>query len=68
MLYCFACKEKIKVKYYKYLWINEKKTNITVCQECYIMRYLLKPWQFKVDHPKIYENVGLKSLENQDKK
>ena len=62
MLYCSACKDQIRNKYYKYLWINDRKTDITVCQECYILRYLLKPWLFKKDHPKIYEKAGLKTL------
>lgn len=68
MLYCSSCNEVINNRYYKYLWINNKKTNITVCQACYVMRYMLKPWQFKLDHPKIYKNIGLKSLESLDKK
>lgn len=57
MLYCSSCKDRITNKYYKYLWINEKKTNITICQACYVMWYMLKPEKFKVRHSKEYKDA-----------
>ena len=55
VLYCKSCNEVINNKYYKYLWINERKTDITICQACYIMFYMLQPGQFKINHPSLYK-------------
>jgi hypothetical protein len=57
MLYCKECNQVITNKYYKYLWINKRKTDITICQECYIMWYMLKPEQFKINNSKIYKDA-----------
>lgn len=57
MLYCKECDEVITNKYYKYLWINNQKTDITICQACYVMWYMLRPEHFKVKHPRVYKDA-----------
>ena len=57
VLYCKSCKNMIKSPRYKYLYINNKKTNIIICVECHITYYLLKPEQFKINHPTIYKDA-----------
>ena len=61
VLYCKECNEVITNKYYKYLWINENKTDITICQACYIMWYMLKPEKFKINHPNLYKECYQKT-------
>ncbi len=56
MLYCSCCKERIRSPRYKYLHINKIKTDIVICVECHMMKYFLKPEQFKKDYPIIYKN------------
>ena len=55
MLYCKECNEVITNKYYKYLWINDRKTDITICQACYVMFYMLTPEKFKIKHSRVYK-------------
>jgi len=47
----------IKSPRYKYLYINNKKTDIIICIECHITYYLLKPENFKINHLKEYKNA-----------
>ena len=47
----------IKSPRYKYLYINNKKTDIIICVECHITYYLLKPEQYKINHPTIYKDA-----------
>ena len=42
VLYCKSCKNMIKSPRYKYLYINNKKTDIIICVECHITYYLLR--------------------------
>jgi len=56
MLYCSCCKEQIISPRYKYLHINNIKTDIVICVECHMMKYFLKPFQFKKDYPIKYNN------------
>jgi hypothetical protein len=60
MLYCKECKEVITSPRYKYLYINNKKTDIIICVECHMLHYFLKPEQFKIKHPSIYKNAYTK--------
>ena len=57
VLYCKSCNNMIKSPRYKYLYINNKKTDIIICIECHITYYLLKPEQFKINYPIIYKNA-----------
>jgi len=57
VLYCKSCNNMIKSPRYKYLYINNKKTDIIICIECHITYYLLKPEQFKINHLKEYKNA-----------
>ena len=57
VLYCKSCNNMIKSPRYKYLYINNKKTDIIICIECHITYYLLKPEQFKINHFKEYKNA-----------
>ena len=50
---CMNCTEIITNKHYKCLWVNQKKTNIIICVECHMIRYFLKPWLFRKEHPNI---------------
>ena len=45
---------------YKYLYINNRKTDIIICVECHMLHYFLKPEQFKIRHPSIYKDVYTK--------
>ena len=54
VLYCKSCNNMIKSPRYKYLYINNKKTDIIICIECHITYYLLKPEKFKIKHSKEY--------------
>jgi len=54
MLICKACKNTITNKYYKYLWINDHKTNLVICNECHMNFYIHKCYQFKKDHSEEY--------------
>lgn len=56
MLYCSCCKERIRSPRYKYLHINNIKTDIVICVECHMVKYFLKPEQFKKHYPIIYNN------------
>lgn len=56
VLYCMDCKQRIRSPRYKYLHINNIKTNIIICVECHMMKYFLKPEQFKKHYPIIYNN------------
>ena len=60
MLFCKECDEVITNKYYKYLWINNRKTDITICQACYVMWYMLRPEHFKIKHPRVYKDARRK--------
>jgi len=60
MIYCKECKEVIKSPRYKYLYINNKKTDIIICVECHMLHYFLKPEQYKINHPKIYKDAYTK--------
>jgi len=55
MIICKSCKNIIANKYYKCLWINDHKTKLVICQECWIMYYIHKPEQFKKDHFEDYQ-------------
>jgi len=52
---CKSCKNTITNKYYKCLWINDHKSELVICQECWIMYYIHKAYLFKKDHPEEYE-------------
>jgi hypothetical protein len=54
---CMNCNDLITNKHYKCLWINKKKTNIIVCVECHMIRYFLKPWLFRKEHPEYFKNL-----------
>ena len=55
MIICKSCKNPITNKYYKCLWINDHKTKLVICQECWIMFYINKPYLFKLRQPEEYE-------------
>ena len=57
MIICKSCKNIIDNKYYKCLWINSHKSKLVICQECWVMFYINKPYLFKKDHPEEYERV-----------
>jgi hypothetical protein len=57
VLYCIDCKEVIRSPRYKYLYINNKKTDVIVCVECHMLHYFLKPEQFKINNSKIYKDA-----------
>lgn len=57
VLYCKECKEVIRSPRYKYLYINNKKTDIIICVECHMLHYFLKPEQYKIKHAKEYKNA-----------
>lgn len=57
VLYCIDCKEVIKSPRYKYLYINDKKTDVIVCVECHMLHYFLKPYMFKINNNKIYKDA-----------
>ena len=57
VLYCKDCKNMITSPRYKYLYINNKKTNIIICVECYITYYMSKPCKFKERFPDIYKHA-----------
>ena len=53
---CINCKEPITNNFHKRLWINNTKTKIIICQECYINFYIINDNMFKVNHYDIYKN------------
>ena len=57
VLYCKTCNNMIKSPRYKYLYINNQKTDIIICIECHITYYLLKPEQFKINYPSLYKDA-----------
>lgn len=60
MLNCKECKEVITSPRYKYLYINNRKTDIIICVECHMLHYFLKPEQYKIKHFKEYKNAYTK--------
>ena len=56
VLHCIECKERIRSPRYKYLHINNIKTNIIICVECHMLKYFLKPEQFKKNHLELYKD------------
>jgi hypothetical protein len=60
VLYCKECNEVIRSPRYKYLYINNKKTDIIICVECHMLHYFLKPEKFKIKHPREYKNAYTK--------
>ena len=60
VLYCKECKGVITSPRYKYLYINNKKTDIIICVECHMLYYFLKPEQFKINHQSIYKDAYTK--------
>ena len=56
VLYCKECDEVIKSPRYKYLYINNRKTDIIICVECHMLHYFLNPEQYKIKHPREYKN------------
>ena len=52
---CRNCNEVITNKHYKCLWVNKKKLEpkVIICVECHMIRYFLKPWLLRKEHPTI---------------
>ena len=57
VLYCKDCKQLITSPRYKYLHINNKKTDVIICVECHMLHYFLTPCRFKERFPDIYKDA-----------